>query len=118
MTPLGEVDAKQLMERLEAIEQQLRLQRCTVQGLLTLDEVGKVLGVSTRTIERFVQAGHLAVVRLPSATGNERQRSMIQSSDLQAFIDRHKQAERLTPPPAPADARSKPSAQLRIPSHL
>jgi hypothetical protein len=43
---------------------------------------------------------------------------MIQSSDLQAFIDRHKGVERVMPPPAHGDSRGENAAPLRIPHRI
>ena len=119
MRPSDESQLKPLLERLDAIQEQLRLQRIPIATLMTLEEAAKVLNRSPRTVERYIQAGHLTGVHLPAAEGGMRGAWMVQSSDLQAFIDRHKSARPVTPPlAASTTSMKKKSEPIRISDRL
>lgn len=57
--------------------------------LYRIREAALVLGVSTRMIYTFIEAGELVVVRLPG-TGTRRAPVRIARTDLLAFIERHR----------------------------
>lgn len=50
---------------------------------LTLDQVAEKLQVSRRTVNRWIEAGNLVVIRLSAQAGSVR----VAESDLRAFID-------------------------------
>lgn len=54
-----------------------------VERLLTYDQVGKLLGVSSRTVWTFVDRGDLPAVRFGNSV-------RIDPTDLRAFIERSK----------------------------
>ena len=56
----------------------------TVEGLLTYDHAGKLLGVTGRTVWTLVDRGDLPAVRFGHSV-------RIDPADLRAFIDRSKQ---------------------------
>ena len=55
----------------------------SIEGLLTYDQAGKMLGVSGRTVWTLVNRGELPAVRF-------RRSVRIDPADLRAFIDRSK----------------------------
>ena len=55
-----------------------------VEGLLTYDQAGKLLGVTGRTVWTLVHRGDLAAVRFGHSV-------RIDPADLRAFIERSKQ---------------------------
>ena len=56
--------------------------------LLSLQDVAAELGVSLDTVDRFLRAGHLKFVRLPSG------RRRVERADLDAAIEEWKAASR------------------------
>lgn len=56
----------------------------SIEGLLTYDQVGKMLGVTGRTVWTLVDRGDLPAVRFGHSV-------RIDPADLRAFIDRSKQ---------------------------
>lgn len=72
------------------LAEQIRLVRSPRPSqLLTLEQAGETLGRSAKTVRRYIEYGWLKAVRLPAGVGT-REGWMIQSSDLQAFIDSRK----------------------------
>ncbi len=56
----------------------------SIEGLLTYDQAGKLLGVTGRTVWTLVHRGDLSAVRFGHSV-------RIDPADLRAFIDRSKQ---------------------------
>ena len=79
----------QIERAVEAVAEQLRLQRIPLSPLLTAGEVASTLGVSDRTVRRYIDDGLLPTVALDSGRGRRRC-LRIQASDLQTFIDARK----------------------------
>jgi excisionase family DNA binding protein len=68
---------------------------------LSLDEVCREIGIGRTTLWRRVKSGELPVVRIGS-------RVLVQASDLEAFIERHK----TTTPRGSAEASVHASAEM------
>lgn len=84
------MDVESMTKALGDLAEQVRLSRHPRPAqLLSLEECGDVLGRSPKTVRRYIDAGWLTAVRLPAGEGS-REGWMIQSSDLQAFINSRK----------------------------
>ncbi len=55
--------------------------------LFTTTEAGERLGMATRTVDRLIRQGKIAVVRVPSSGKVGRPRNMVSAEALQNFIE-------------------------------
>lgn len=75
---------------LENMARELRMHRIPLSPLLTTGEVAHTLGVSVRTVRRYIEDGRLPTVVLDSGRGG-RPSQRVQAIDLQTFIDARKE---------------------------
>jgi excisionase family DNA binding protein len=63
------------------------------QPLRTVDEAAGLLGISVTSVWDLMRSGKLASVAIPSARGHgKRSMRRIEQSEIDAFIERHRQA--------------------------
>lgn len=95
---------------LERAAEQLRMLRVPLEPILTVAEVAQRLGVSERTVRRYIDRGWLAVVDLPTEGAGRTVR--VRAEDVRDFIEsrRIEQKER--------GVRSAPRRDVSVPRLL